>query len=300
MKDVTRRSGPDGQLAGSGAYHWAPGEPAVASKGVALTTRARHAVLLGSVGAFASFAAASTARAEEAPPPAKPPWSKEADAAIAQLQDTLAAQELSFTAKTIRVYLDEFGQPLHIFHTMKVTMRRPDRIKIQVSGDDGAQDLFYDGKSVAISTPEAKSYALLPAPGGIAVAANEVLDKLKVDFPLVNFFAAGTEQSLLNGIAGGWQVGMDRVDGVECRHLFFYKRGGTDLELWIENNAAAVPHRLIVTYRLLPGQPSFTAEFTNWDTRARVADSAFAFQAPAGAKQVDLAPVSASTQQGRP
>lgn len=300
MKNVTPRNRPDGQLAASGAGHRAPGEPAVASKGIALIERARDAVLLGSVAAFASLAAASTARAQETPPPAKPPWSKEADAAIAQLQDTLAAPELSFTAKTIRVYLDEFGQPLHIFHTMKVTMRRPDRIKIQVSGDDGAQDLIYDGKSVAISTPEANTYALLAAPGGIAMAANEVLDKLKVDFPLVNFFAAGTEQSLLNGIAGGWQVGMDRVDGVECRHLFFYKRGGTDLELWIENNAAAVPHRLIVTYRLLPGQPSFTAEFTNWDSRVRAADSVFAFQAPAGAKQIELTSVNASAQQGRP
>jgi hypothetical protein len=261
---------------------------------------ARHAVLLGSVGAFAGLAAASTARAQEAPPPVRTPMSQEADAAIAQLDDTLATPELSFTAKTIRVYLDEFGQPLHIFHTMKVTMRRPDRIKIQVSGDDGAQDLFYDGRSVAISTPEANTYAMLSAPGGIAAAANEVLDKLKIDFPLVNFFAAGTEQSLLNGVVGGWQVGMDKVDGVECRHLFFYKRGGTDLELWIENNASAVPHRLILTYRLLPGQPSFTAEFTNWDTRLRAADSAFAFQAPAGAKQIDLTPVNASTQQGRP
>lgn len=300
MKNVTSRNRPDGQLAASGAGDRAPGDPSVAGKGVALTVRAKHAVLLGSVGAFASFAAASTARAEEMPAPVKAPWSQEADAAIAQLEDTLAAPELSFTARTIRVYLDEFGQPLHIFHTMKVTMRRPDRIKIQVSGDDGAQDLSYDGKSVAISTPEANTYALLPAPGGIAVAANEVLDKLKVDFPLVNFFAAGTEQSLLNGIVGGWQVGMDRVDGVECRHLFFNKRGGTDLELWIENNAAAVPHRLIVTYRLLPGQPSFTAEFTNWDSRVRAADSIFAFQAPAGAKQVELTPANASAQQGRP
>lgn len=300
MKNVTRRGRPDGQPASSGPRHRAPDEPVVASQGVSLTVLARHAVLLGSVGAFAGLAAASTARAQEAPPPVRTPMSQEADAAIAQLDDTLATPELSFTAKTIRVYLDEFGQPLHIFHTMKVTMRRPDRIKIQVSGDDGAQDLFYDGRSVAISTPEANTYAMLSAPGGIAAAANEVLDKLKIDFPLVNFFAAGTEQSLLNGVVGGWQVGMDKVDGVECRHLFFYKRGGTDLELWIENNASAVPHRLILTYRLLPGQPSFTAEFTNWDTRLRAADSAFAFQAPAGAKQIDLTPVNASTQQGRP
>jgi len=36
----------------------------------------------------------------------------------------LSARELSFTAKTVRVYLD----PLHIFHTMRVVMPRPDRL----------------------------------------------------------------------------------------------------------------------------------------------------------------------------
>lgn len=294
MNKVTRRNRPDGQLVLSERRHRARNELTCASKGVSFTVRTRHAVLLGSIGAFAGFAAMSAALAQDAPP-----VSEQAGAAISQLDRTLSASDLSFSARTIRVYLDEFGQPLHIFHTMKVTMRRPDRIKIQVSGDDGAQDLFYDGKSVTISTPETNTYALLSAPGGISAAANEVLDKLEIDFPLVNFFAVTTEQSLLNGVVGGWQVGTDKVDGVECRHLFFYKRGGTDLELWIENNAAAVPHRLIVTYRLLPGQPSFTAEFTNWDSRVRAADSVFAFQAPSGAKQVDLTPFNASAQQGR-
>jgi hypothetical protein len=62
--------------------------------------------------------------------------------------------------------------------------------------------------------------------------------------------------------------------------ICFSKRGGNDLELWVEKNEAAIPRRLIVTYRLLPGQPSFIAEFTNWDSRVRPSDSVFAFQAP--------------------
>lgn len=300
MKKVTRRNRPDGQLASSRPRHREYNQFGFAGNGASPTVRARYAVLLGSVGAFAAFATASTARAQDAPPPVRPAISEDVGAALSQLDRTLSAPELSFTARTIRVYLDEFGQPLHIFHTMKVTMRRPDRIKIQISGDDGAQDLVYDGTSVAIFTPESNTYALLPAPGGIASAANEVLEQLKIDFPLVNFFAVATEKSLLNGVVGGWQVGTDRVDGVECRHLFFDKRGGTDLELWIENNAAAIPHRLIVTYRLLPGQPTFMAEFTNWDSRVRAADSTFAFQAPSGAKQIELAPANAPAQQERP
>jgi hypothetical protein len=255
---------------------------------------------MSTLGVLVGLSASPMARAEGPPPLFKPAISEEAGAAVARMDNTLSVPELSFTARTIRVYLDEAGQPLHIFHTMKVVMRRPDRIEIEVNGDDGSHDLFYDGKSVAIFSPDTKSYSVMPAPGGIASAANAVLDKLNVDFPLVNFFATSSDQSLLSGVVGGWQVGTSNIDGVECRHLFFYKRGGTELELWVENNNAATPHRLIVTYRLLPGQPSFVAEFTNWDNRVHPSDSVFTFKPPAGAKQIDLTPAALSDQQGRP
>lgn len=255
---------------------------------------------MSALGALVGLSASPVARAEEPHHLLKPAISEDAGAAVARMDNTLSVPEVSFTARTIRVYLDEAGQPLHIFHTMKVVMHRPDRIEIEVNGDDGSHDLFYDGKSVAIFSPDTKTYAVLPAPGGIASAANEVLDKLNLDFPLVNFFATSSDQSLLRGVVGGWQVGTANIDGIECRHLFFYKRGGTELELWVENNRAAVPHRLIVTYRLLPGQPSFVAEFTNWDSRIHPSDSVFAFKPPTGAKQIELTPAVLSDQQGRP
>lgn len=50
---------------------------------------------------------------------------------------SLLANELSFTTKIIRVYLDQSGQPLHISHTLKVVVRRPDRLAVLSNGDDG-------------------------------------------------------------------------------------------------------------------------------------------------------------------
>jgi hypothetical protein len=214
------------------------------------------------------------------------------------MQKTLSAPALSFTARTVRVYLDEARQPLHIFHTLKVVVRAPDRLKIQVTGDDGSNELYYDGNSASIFSPDREEYAVIAVPGGIESALDEVLGKLKIDFPLVNFFAVSPERSLLRGMVAGWQVGTANIDGIECRHLLFIKRGGTDLELWVEKNDAAIPHRLIVTYRLLPGQPSFIAEFTNWDVRVRPSDSVFAFQAPSKARQIELTPAVAPGQQG--
>ena len=258
----------------------------------------RHAVQVGALGVFVGFAALPTGRAAEPALPVKPAISEEAGTAVSRMGETLLAKELSFTAKTISVYLDQSGQPLHIFHTMNVVLRRPDRLAIQVTGDDGSHDLFYDGTSVSIFFPDSKQYAVMAAPGDIPSALNEVLAKLDFDFPLVDFFTASSDKTLLSGAIAGCQVGTARIDGVECRHLLFTQGAGIDMELWVEKNGAAIPHRLIVTYRLLPGQPNFIAEFTNWNTRVRPSDSEFAFQPPTGVKKIELSQEVAPGREG--
>ena len=93
-------------------------------------------------GILVGFATLPTARADEPTPPFKPAISDEAATAVSQMGKTLHARDLSVTARTISVYLDEFGQPLHIFHTIKIAARRPDRIAVEFIGDDGRHDLF--------------------------------------------------------------------------------------------------------------------------------------------------------------
>lgn len=254
-------------------------------------------LLMSALSVLAGSAAVQTAHAQQPTSSVRPALSEDAGAALAALNKTLSAPELSFTARTARVFLDGSGQPLHIFHTMKVLVRRPDRLKIQVTGDDGANDLFYDGKSVTLFSPDRKVYSVMSAPGDIPTALTEVLDKLNIDFPLVNFFGVSPDQSLLRKPVAGWQVGTATIDGTECRHLFLHLGAGTELELWVENNKAAIPRRLIVTYRLLPGQPTFVAEFTNWDRQAHPSDAAFVFQPPADARPIELTPAAAPGQQ---
>ncbi|MCS4093694.1 MULTISPECIES: DUF2092 domain-containing protein [unclassified Rhizobium] len=208
--------------------------------------------------------------------------------AVSQMGRTLMATDLATTARTIRVYLDESGRPLHIFHTMKIAAHRPDRIAVEISGDDGQQSLYYDGKAASAFFPGSKKYVVIPASGDIPSALDEVADKLAVDFPLGALFAASPEKVLLDDAISARQVGTDKVDDIECRHLFFAQRSGIDLELWVENNSAATPHRLVVTYRTLPGEPSFISEFTSWKTDERPSDSDFSFHPPADAEKIEL------------
>src|SRR6201998_2771405 len=97
----------------------------------------------------------------------KPVISEDASAALMRMGQTLrGAEQFSFQARTIRVYADANGQPLHIFHTLKVVVRRPNRMLVDISGDDGTSKLVFDGKTAIIYSAAQKKYAGIPVPEG--------------------------------------------------------------------------------------------------------------------------------------
>jgi hypothetical protein len=220
--------------------------------------------------------------------PAKTAISEEALAAVQQMGKTLAAADVSFKARTIRVYEDDKGQPLHIFHTMTIVAHRPDRLVIKITGDDGAQELFYNGKTVTLAGFDKTKYAQMEAPNTIAAMLEEVVGRLGVDFPLADLLAPAPHEAFLSGVTSGSEVNTVMIDGAPYHHLFYTQPPGIELELWVSKNEQALPARLIVTYRTLPGEPNLIAEFSDWNFGTPHPDSEFAFQPPPGATKVDL------------
>src|SRR6516165_9271154 len=173
-------------------------------------------------------------RAAEAADAPQPGISAEAGAAILQMSKTLSANEFSFQARTIRVYQDDQGQPLHIFHTERVVVRRPDRLVVRRTGDDGATDLYYDGKTVTLFKANENKYARDDAPNTIDAMFDKVSDRLNVDFPLADFVDADPGKMLLTDVTSGRELDPVNIDGKPGRHLFFSQAGGIDLEIWLD------------------------------------------------------------------
>jgi hypothetical protein len=215
--------------------------------------------------------------------------SSEANAAVERMGKTLAQADVSFKAKTMRVYQDSDGDYLHIVHNINVLAARPDKMAVTETGDDGTTKLVYDGRQVSVFDEVDNKYAQVPMTGNLQHMLDQVSERLGVQFPLADLFSDDPTQSFLTGVISGKQVDMDRIDGAPCRHLFFTQSGATELELWVENNDRAVPRRLVITYRALPGTPNFIAEFSDWNFQNRPSDAEFVFQPPAGATKVDVA-----------
>jgi hypothetical protein len=246
----------------------------------------RHAGLAVVLLVWGAAVAFPVAHAAE---PAKPAISAAASAAVQNMSKTLRSKDFSFRAQTIRVYQDESGDFLHIVHNLSVVARRPDRLAVKETGDDGVTELLYNGKTATVFDVSEKKYAQVAVPGNLEGMLAELAERLQVNFPLADFLTDHPGKSFLSGVSSGKEVNIVSINGTPCRHLFFTQAGDIDLELWVENNQRAVPRRLIVTYRALPGQPNFIAEFSDWQFAIHPSDAEFAFQPPAGATKVDLA-----------
>jgi hypothetical protein len=236
-----------------------------------------------SIGAISVMIA--SARAED--PPAGL-IGDQASTALARMNKTLTSKEFSFRSHTVRAYPGPNGELLHIAHTMKIVVRRPDRLLVDATGDDGSTKMIYDGKTLVVYGVTQKQYASIPAPGNIGGMLDVAESRMGVDFPLADLLTEDPEKSLLSGVTSGGQVGTAIIDGVPCRHFFFIQSPDLDLELWLEDNERSLPRRVFVTYRSLPGHPTFLAELSDWDFSTHSVDADFVFQPPAGVSQVEL------------
>jgi hypothetical protein len=231
--------------------------------------------------------------AAEAAKEAKPAIGEAASAALLRMGQTLRAEQFSFLANTIRVYTGTGGEPLHIFHTMRVTVERPNRMLVDQTGDDGSHRLLFDGKTAAVFSAQDNKYASLSVPEGTTIDGmlKDAVGRYGIDFPLADFLSEAPNKAFLSGVTSGRVVNTVTIDGAPYDHLFFFQPPGIELELWLSKNEQVLPRRLIVTYRSLPGQPNIIAEFSDWNFNIHPSDAEFVFQPPPGAQQVALKPL---------
>jgi hypothetical protein len=239
---------------------------------------------------FCCVMAVTPTHAQNAPAAAQGVLSADVSAAFARMGKALQAKEFSFRSHTTRAYTGPNGELLHISHTAKVVVRRPDRLLVESVGDDGATTMVYDGKNVVLYNVGQKKYVGIPATGSIETVLDVVAQRVGTDFPLADLLTTDPDKSVLAGVTSGGQVGTAMIDGVRCNHYFFIQMPDLDMELWLEDNAKSLPRRVFITYRSMPGRPTFMADLSEWNLSAHPADADFTFKPPAGVEQVALKP----------
>lgn len=196
-------------------------------------------------------------------------------------------------AVTIDVAYDamqEWGQKLEFGETRQVTVRRPDRLKVETTERDGdVSGVVFDGHEIAAFNVKDKVYATTPQPGSIDDAITYFVDELGMRLPLAAILRGGLAKDVKTWARDVRYVEASTIGGVACDHVALHG-DWEDVQLWIARGDRPLLQRMVITYRRAEGQPQFSAELRDWNLSPDVADALFTFTPPAGAAKIAFKP----------
>ena len=223
--------------------------------------------------------------AKSAAPPAKeaaPADEIDPDAvALLTLFGTALAAEPKFSFAIDFSYdvVQEDGQKVEFGASRVYTLRRPDHLRIdEKRRSGGPRELFYDGDQVTVYIPDDKAYALakLKQHRDMDSMLDVMRDALDIPVPLGDLLRAKPLARIEEGMHSAYIVGRETLAGIECDHVA-WRTDEIDAEAWIRVDDPPLLQRVVINYRDVDGQPSFRAQFTNWNRSPDVADGVFAF-----------------------
>lgn len=182
--------------------------------------------------------------------------------------------------------LQESGQMIEFGETRKITVSRPNHLRVEVAHSDGEKHLMvYDGKEITVSSPSTNVYAQAPKAGGIDEAVVYFLKDLHMRLPLAALLLSSLPEELERRTQSLDYVETTDIQGKPAHHLAG-RTETVDYQIWIAEGAQPLPLRVVLTYRNAEGHPQFRAQFSDWNLSPEIQDAQFAFTPPEGARKI--------------
>jgi hypothetical protein len=229
---------------------------------------------------------------------ADPPAQPAIDPAALQALDRMGAalrshMTFALTADVTNEDVLDSGQKLQYDGKLEVRAHRPDRFVISSASDTRTRNFYYDGKAVTVYSPKLAMYASFPAPPTIAATLTKANEDYGIELPLADLFSWGIDKSLVSRIQSGFFVRPEHIDGKVCNHYAF-RQPQVDWQIWIADDASALPCKIVITGRDDPSMPQYSAVL-RWSFPATIAETDFTFTPPAGTHRIAFAGDAAPT-----
>jgi hypothetical protein len=178
------------------------------------------------------------------------------------------------------------GQKIEFAASRKVTVSRPDGLRIEHEESDGDKStILYDGKDVTVLSLSNNVYAQTTLPGGVDVAVKYFLKDLNMRLPLAMLLVTQLPVELERRTESLDYVEKTSIYGKPAHHLAA-RTETVDYQVWIAEGAQPLPLRVVLTYKLSEGQPQFEAQFSDWNLAPQINAAEFVFTPPAGARKI--------------
>jgi hypothetical protein len=235
--------------------------------------------------------AAKTPQTPTAKPATRPPALEPASVAALKRMGThlLTLGSFEIMATISIEYVLDNNQTILIGGVSRYRVRRPDRLRIDLSTDVVDRVFQYDGKDLVVTAPKENYYARLAAKPTVRETLAWAAETFGIEVPLADLFDWGTPQSSEAAIREGFRVGKVRVGGVECEHWAF-RQADVDWEIWIRTGDAPLPLKLSTVNTADPARPRYVAELV-WTDSATFADDIFVQPPATDAKRIEFLPL---------
>lgn len=178
------------------------------------------------------------------------------------------------------------GQKIEFAATRKVTLSRPNGLRIEHEESDGEKNIvLYDGKDITVFSLTKNVYAQTAKAGGIDEAVKYLLKDLNMRLPLAMLLVSQLPEELERRTESLEYVEKTTIYGQPAHHLAASTET-VDYQVWIAEGPQPLPLRVVLTYKLTEGQPQFRAQFSNWDLAPQINDAQFTFTPPEGATKI--------------
>lgn len=180
----------------------------------------------------------------------------------------------------------ESGQKVQYSAFQKVYVQRPNRLRVDYTGDLRATRFFFDGQTMTLQDADALFYAKRPLAGTIDDAIDAVYEQFGLDIPLSNLVVSDPYAAVAPAVRNTRYLGMGMVNRVPAHHVL-YQTGERDVQVWISDGREPTVQKIVINYHQLPGSPQYTAIFSRWNFNPQFRASVFQFRPPAGVGQIN-------------
>jgi len=170
--------------------------------------------------------------------------------------------------------------------TRQLTVRRPDRFALRVTGDADFRGWF-DGKKLTFVSAPNKVWARTDGAATIDDTLDRLAERLAMPMPMADFIYSSPFDALIGASSTGGYVGRESIDGVPCVHVA-YQHPAVDWDLWVAESGDPLPKKYRITDKTSSRPTTNEVTFTAWTFGVGVTDATFTPEVPAGFERIRL------------
>jgi len=201
-----------------------------------------------------------------------------------------AAKAMSFTAVNTYEKAARNGQPLYYAVQNRVTMQRPDKLRVITPGDGVPDEFYYDGKTMMVYVPSADMVAIADAPPTIDAMVDAAWETAAIYFPFADMILSKPcDMFEKEGMNSAFYVGQSHVVGGTTTDMVAVAADNVQAELWIGTDDH-LPRLIRVVYPNEPAHALYQTEYSDWHLTDAIASTTFTSEQAKAGKRIPFHP----------